>query len=633
VKTKPRADVSVPQSTLNSSLGKATSKRLQKKTEETKIVKEPKKTKNLSVVPSSTLEGLGLSPVNRLKKQYGIDKNVLLTKDNVEQNRELIEKFASFFTAYPDIYLDLIAPAESRQKLFFYQRIFLRACMRFQYHYCIAARGYAKSYCAILAGILRCIFMPGTTMFVCAPMAQQGIEIAQDKMNAIFTAYPMLLKEVSKMNSSQQEINLFFTNGSNFDVLGVTSKSRGLRRNAGIIDEVRDQDPEKLNNIIIPVMNIPRRTASGFFNPYEPHQAQTWISSASQKSDYNYQKFTEFLERAVIDPSKVFVEGSDYRVPLASGLITKDYIDSLKNDPTYDASTFAREYLSIFTGGARDSWMRPAQLNRLRRIVNPHIRPRGVTPNNFYILSVDVARSGQAKTVICVFQVEKGSTAWTKKLVNIMTLTDEEMHFQKQANAIKRLIATFSPRQVVIDGTGLGRGLLDFMIQETVDSETGIVYPAYGSFNDEELRKSQPPNAPQIINVLILNASLASEIHAVAYAECTSGHVRLLIEENEAKVRLMATKKGQAMPLQQRMARLYPYEMTSRLIEEIGNLRVKATNASAHTIVLERINKEMQKDRFSAFEYGIYCAKQIEEAEVKKNRKKKSSILDFLMKN
>ena len=187
-----------------------------------------------SVLSSSSIEMEKLGAIDRLKCEYGIEKNVVLTKENVEENRQLIEKYIEFFSAYPDIYLDLILPSESKFHLYFYQRIFLRACMRFKYHYCIASRGYSKSFLSILAGILRCIFLPGTTMFLVAPGASQGVEIAQEKINIILNTWPLLSQEIAKKNESQKEINLFFKNGSNFDVLTVTSKSRGLRRNAGI---------------------------------------------------------------------------------------------------------------------------------------------------------------------------------------------------------------------------------------------------------------------------------------------------------------------------------------------------------------------------------------------------------------
>ena len=589
-----------------------------------------------SVLPSYNKQIENLSSIERLKYEYGVEKNVVLSRENVEKNRELLEKYMEYFSVYPDIFLDVIAPADSRFHLYFYQRIFLRACMRYKYHYCIASRGYSKSFLSILAGILRCIFLPGTTMFLVAPGASQGVEIAQEKINLILSIWPMLGAEIAKKNESQKEINLFFKNGSNFDVLTVTSKSRGLRRNAGILDEVRDHDPDKLNAVVIPVMNISRRTASGAYNQYEKHQPQTWISSASQKSDYCYQKLIDFLERSILDPDNIYVEGCDYHVPVACGLMPIDFINDVKNDSTFNEITFAQEYLSIFTGGASNSWIATSKLTRLRRIVNPHYKNKCTKGSKeFYVISVDVARSGEARSIACVWHVlpQQSPKKWIKKLVNLYTFRGDERHFQDQANSLKRLIAAFDPKEVVIDGTGLGRGLLDFMVIETIDNKTGETLPAYGSYNDEELKKVQPQDAPKIINTLIASASLNTEVYSIAYTELMSGHVRLLIEENEAKSKLMATKVGQRMTLDKRVAKLMPYEMTTRLIEEIGNLRVKASVGSGKNIALERINKDIQKDRFSALCYGLYSIRCMEDEQAKKDKRGKFKLSKFIMKN
>lgn len=402
-----------------------------------------------------------------------------------------------------------------------------------------------------------------------------------------------------------------------------------------ILDEVRDHDPSKLNAIVLPVMNISRRTASGAYNQYEKHQPQTWISSASQKSDYCYQKLIDFLERSILDPDNIYVEGCDYHVPVACGLMPIDFINDVKNDTTFNEITFAQEYLSIFTGGAENSWISTSKLTRLRKIVNPHYRNKCTSPKDFYVIGVDVARSGEARSIAAIWQVvpQPSPKKWIKKLVNLYTFRGDERHFQDQANSLKKLIAAFDPKEVIIDGTGLGRGLLDFMVIETIDSKTGETLPAYGSYNDIELKKVQPSDAPQIINVLIASASLNSEVHSIAYSEFMSGHVRLLIEENEAKSRLMATKIGQKMSLDKRVAKLMPYEMTTRLIEEMGNLRVKATTGSGKNIMLERINKEIQKDRFSAAEYGLYSIRIMEDKEIKKNKRGKTRLTQFIMKN
>ena len=95
----------------------------------------------------------------------------------------------------------------------------------------------------------------------------------------------------------------------------------------------------------------------------------------------------------------------------------------------------------------------------------------------------------------------------------------------------------------------------------------------------------------------------------------------------------MATKTGQKMTLDKRVAKLMPYEMTTRLIEEIGNLRVKASVGSGKNIALERINKEIQKDRFSALCYGLYSIRCMEDKEAKKNKRGKRKLSQFIMKN
>jgi len=75
----------------------------------------------------------------------------------------------SIFSAYPDIFLDFITPADSNFELFFYQRITLRAIMRYRDVYITAPRAFSKSFITILGLMLQCIFIPGTKRFICAP--------------------------------------------------------------------------------------------------------------------------------------------------------------------------------------------------------------------------------------------------------------------------------------------------------------------------------------------------------------------------------------------------------------------------------------------------------------------------------
>ena len=75
--------------------------------------------------------------------------------------------------------------------------------------------------------------------------------------------------------------------------------------------------------------------------------------------------------------------------------------------------------------------------------------------------------------------------------------------------------------------------------------------------------------------------------------------MKFLIKETEAKNKLLSLVSGQKMKLEKRVARILPHEMTTKLMEEMANLRIKPTGNSAD-INLEMINKRYTKDKFSA---------------------------------
>ena len=253
-----------------------------------------------------------------------VEKGVILSEDRIIKNMELYEFYISFFTAYPDLFIDLITPKSSNFKLFPYQRIFLRACMRYRYHYCTAPRAFAKSFLSILALYLRCIFLPRSKVFICAPGKEQGTKIALEKITEIWDNFPILEDEILSKNFTADTLRLTFKNGSVFDIVAAQNATRGGRRHAGIIDEVRDHDGDDLNAIVLPLMNVNRRTANGSLNNEEPHQAQIYITSAGAKNSYAYERLKELMLQSIIAPDQAFVWGCDYRIPVMAGLIPKN---------------------------------------------------------------------------------------------------------------------------------------------------------------------------------------------------------------------------------------------------------------------------------------------------------------------
>lgn len=351
---------------------------------------------------------------------------------------------------------------------------------------------------------------------------------------------------------------------------------------------------------------------NGFINEYEPHQVQIWISSASDKNTYCYDKTIELLELSILNPNKAFIMGCDYRVPMKCGLLPKDFLNELKTSPTFNELDFAKEYMSRFVGSSSDAWFNYDKIMMHRRIVNPEkkeIIREGI--NSFYIISVDIGRRN-CQSVATVLKVFPNSN-YTTNLVNLYVLgkTENEKVLDKQVLELKKLIARYNPREVVIDINGIGVFFADEMVKPTFDMKTGISYPAYGFFNRDEYLTIQPRDCSKILYGMKATPQINSDMHSILYAKIDTGKLNFLIPEKEAKTRLMSTKTGQRMKIEDRVARLMPHELTSILIDEIMNLKLKPTGSS-NQVAVEVINKRMTKDKFSALEMGIYRISQLE---------------------
>lgn len=549
-----------------------------------------------------------------------LEKGATLTSNFLEKIFSKLTTWVDYFIAYPDIYLDIIRPQDSEFSLFFYQRFTLRILMRFRDVFITAPRAFSKSFLVILALFLQCVFIPGRKVFITANTKQQAAQITKEKIYEIYDHWPLLKKEIIGWelseypgNFGRDYVRLHFRNKSVLDVVLAGDAARGGRRHAGLIDEVRDADEDAINRVVIPLVNVSRRLPDNTVNDREINQQIVFTTSAGSKTSFGYERLIETFENTVIDPKHSFMFGCDWRIPAMHGLIDKQYINKLKMSPSYNEEAFSTEYMSLWQGGDGDSWFSYDKLTKHRKIKNPetHAINRPLS-EQFYLLSTDVGRLSDS-TVVCVFRVNIIKGKFYSTLVNLVTLgrTPQTKPFSIQAIELKKLIEQFNPREVVIDTMGIGLGLADEMIKPHYD-EKGQVLPAYGFINDDSYKLIQPKDASKILYGIKANQSLNSKIHGNCYARIQSGMVRFLIKEQEAKSALLATKIGQRMTTEQRVMRLMPHEMTTKLFDEMSNLRLRRTGTTTD-VVLERINARFPKDKYSSFSYGLWRIKELEE--------------------
>lgn len=66
---------------------------------------------------------------------------------------------------------------------------------------------------------------------------------------------------------------------------------------------------EPYNEIILPIMNIPRKEVDGSLNPDEPLSPQTFITTAGPRTCFMYSKLVELTVMEVLRPNEYFIWG------------------------------------------------------------------------------------------------------------------------------------------------------------------------------------------------------------------------------------------------------------------------------------------------------------------------------------
>lgn len=555
-----------------------------------------------------------------------IEKNVVLSEQKlIAVEKELQEKF-NIYSAYPDIWCEeVLIPTNSSFHLMFYQRLMMRQLARIPLNHITAARGVSKTFVTLFMAFHRCIFCPGSSIAFAAPNKSQSTQIGKQTVTDLLNRFPLLNNELDgPVIGGKDYFEVRFKNKSKIEITAALDSTRGRRFDGIDVDEARDQDGTAVNGILVPTVSKIRNTTAGKLNPYEMHQMQTYTTSASSKSSYNYEKVLDLLIKMIINPKSACVTGFDYKVPVIEGIYPASFVRDMKMDPTMNDNLFAREYLSIYTSENDESWFNFTKLNKHRKIVNAeweaHFNKEH--PDWFYLISIDVGRLNDL-TAVTVFKVMPHDGKYRSKIVNIFVLgrTSKTKQMNKQVIDMKKIIKAFQPKEVVIDCNGLGIGIADAMIQTQYDVD-GTEYGPLGFFNDDEYKKIQPADAPRILYCFKANHKINSEMFGNCYSRIEAGLVDFLIKEQDSRSRLLSTKVGQKMSTEQKTKFLMPYEMTTKLFEEMGNLRLKRTGTGLD-IVLEPINSRFHDDRFSSLCIGLRRIKELEE-EANKSRKKLS---------
>ena len=564
----------------------------------------------------------------------GDNKKMGLSEERINAIIPVAREYISFWREYPDIFVEFLCGDNPNNfKLYFYQRVFLRAVMRHRYAYATFPRAYSKSFLSVLVLMLRCILYPGSHLFVTTGGKEQAAGILKEKQEELCKLIPGLQNELDltrgKTKTSKDNIELLFKNGSKLDIMAARQSSRGKRATGGLMEECILIDQTLLNEVIIPTMNVDRRLSCGDRVESETvNKSQIYVTTAGWKNSVAYQKLMQLLIQEIIDPSEAVVLGGTWRVPVMEKLLKKSFIEELKLDGTYNDASFSREYESEWSGDAENAYFSAERFDKHRQLLQPEYEYSNRSAKNaYYVISVDVGRKG-CTSEVCIIKVTPQVQGTSLKSL-VMLYSYEDEHFENQAIYLKKLYYKYKARTLVLDANGLGIGLVDYMVKAQIDPETGDVLPDFGVINDEEgfYKKYRTGQTEYDAMYLVkANAPINTEAYVYCQGQMNSGKIKFLIDEQQAKVKLMSTKKGQEMDASRRATELMPFTLTTILREQMLNLIEENEGVN---IILKRVSKSVPKDRFSAFIYGLYYIKLEEDRSRKKKKRGISGLMLF----
>ena len=507
------------------------------------------------------------------------------------------EYFCSYSRWFPDSFLDLTKPPKGGLNLHLDQRIYLRVMLRFTSFYGVFPRGYGKTFDEVLASMLACIFFPEISISLSAQTKENAADLLKDKYNEILRFYPLLKNEIDKANFAKGDALVVFKNGSRLDNLANSQTSKGQRRKRINMEESALIDNDTFLDALLPIVEVPRVCVGKYsiVDPEELNQQINFFTTAGFKGSDEYQRSVDMVKDMINLNGKIGL-GSSFWLPCWYGRgSTKSQIFQKKRDMTM--ISFAQNYESKWVGAASGALVNINKLMNCRSLTSPVLSSKN-KEDEFYI-GVDVARSQNTSnnqsfiSVIKVNRTKDKTKIVSMDLVNLINIPNI-MNFTAQACVIKKYKKLYNAKNVIVDGNGLGAGLIDELLKESFDPITKESLGCWDTINDDNM-----PEVPEIAEKILYNLkaqSAQSKIVTNFIDVVDSGKFRML----ESKQQSEFTEK-EYDDFDNCIA---PYLQTDCLFEEIANLKLK--HLSNGGVTIEKVVNKLDKDRVSATIYVLW---------------------------
>lgn len=285
--------------------------------------------------------------LDKLEELKDKEKRENIDYSPFERVKPHFKAMLSHYREYPDLFLDMVRSPDALFGLTPFQRVYIRVLLRNKKVGIVASRGTSKTYVNVLANYVKCILYPNNRLAIAMPTKNQSAQVTQEKIEEIWRDYPVLKNELKSWSFQKDYVELKFKNGSTLDTLTVGESSRGLRGQGLSLEEIVDprMDRDTINEVILPILSNPRRTKHGV-DPNEISLTQAYITTASHKQSYAYEKFKEIHDEMVAGKSSVLLIAS-YEMGVRFGTLRIEEVQDKMESATYSPLSFDRILSSV----------------------------------------------------------------------------------------------------------------------------------------------------------------------------------------------------------------------------------------------------------------------------------------------
>ncbi len=550
-----------------------------------------------------------------------------------------IAAWASFFKANPNRFITDHLGIKLKQ----FQEILICEMFDNPFVFFLGCRGISKTWLTALFASVKCMLYPGTACVVVSATRRQAGELIGKIEKFFIPNYPMFAIEIEEIKHSQYETIVTFKNGSTILVATAGESSRGLRANLLIVDEARLLKKEIIDGILKKTLTAPRH--AGYMDideyadfPMEQNQ-EIYLTSGWYSSHWCYTLFRDY-SAAMIAGKKFYAAALPYQLSIKEKLLDRRRVEADMMSTDFNEISWIMEMQAEFWSGADGALYAYDEISPARKIKYCFYPPKlsklisdkriKIPPklhDEVRILSSDIAlmqSSNKANnndaTSIMINQMQYNTSGRATKNI-VYCENNEGLRADDQALVIRRLASEYDVDYLVIDGRGIGLTIVDLLMADMYDPETGDTYTALSCINNSEIAKRcKVKNAPKKIWVVMGNPDFNSQCALGLREEFKQGNIKLLNPEEEFDEDFGKLTGFSKLSLEDKIKLKIPYVNTSLLINELINLETEIKG----NFVRIKEKSGMRKDRYSSLSYNIYVSKVLE-----KEHAENSKSVDF----